>query len=168
MSDTMTPEQRHRCMSRIRSKNTKPELIVRRWLWRQGFRYRLHVGALPGSPDIVLQRLQVVIFVNGCFWHGHERCATFRLPASNQEFWRQKIDNNRQRDARNAAWLRRMGWHVFTVWECQLTPARRQRTLLGLSQRLSTLTLAAYHTVAAPYPDVELTATPLAAEGTRS
>lgn len=107
-------------------------------------------------------------FVNGCFWHGHERCATFRLPASNQEFWRQKIDNNRQRDARNAAWLRRMGWHVFTVWECQLTPARRQRTLLGLSQRLSTLTLAAYHTVAAPYPEVELTATPLAAEGTRS
>ena len=160
----MTPEQRHRCMSRIRSKNTKPEMLVRRWMWKQGFRYRLHVRALPGSPDIVLRRLRVVIFVNGCFWHGHERCAAFRLPASHQDFWQQKIDNNRRRDARNAAWLRRMGWHVFTVWECQLTPNRKQRTLLGLSQRLSAITLAAYHAVPAPYPEEVLTTTPLAAE----
>ena len=142
MPDHMTPEQRHRCMSRIRGKDTKPEMLVRRWLWSQGYRYRLHVKSLPGRPDVVLRKLRTVIFVNGCFWHGHESCRGFRLPETNEEFWRSKIDANRRRDARNATLLRRMGWHVFTVWECQLTSDSRRHTLLSLSRRLSALLLA--------------------------
>ncbi len=139
MGDRMTREQRHRCMSRIKGRDTKPEMVVRRWLWRQGYRYRLCVKALPGRPDIVMRKWRTVIFVNGCFWHGHE-CQKHR-PVTNAQFWQDKITRNRERDARNQELLRAAGWHVIVVWECQLTPKCRIDTLRELDLTLSRIML---------------------------
>lgn len=140
MADRMTPEQRHRCMSRIRGRDTKPELVVRRWLWHQGFRYRLYVKSLPGRPDIVMRKWRTVIFVNGCFWHGHD-CQSDRRPSTNARFWQEKIERNRERDARNVAALQAAGWHVLVVWECQLSAKRRRETLRELDVELSHIVL---------------------------
>ena len=139
MVDRMTQEQRHKCMSRIRGRDTKPELVVRRWLWRQGYRYRLYVKALPGRPDIVMRKWRTVIFVNGCFWHGHE-CQKHQ-PATNARFWQEKIARNRQRDERNMALLQAAGWNVIVIWECQLMSKRRQTTLRELDVALSRIVL---------------------------
>lgn len=133
----MTPEQRHKCMAAIRSKDTKPEMYVRRYLHGMGWRYGLHNRKLPGSPDIVMRRHKTVIFVNGCFWHGHEGCKYSHLPKTNSEFWQTKIDTNRARDERNAEALRKLGWRVIVIWECELkTEAQRERTLSKLSDAL--------------------------------
>lgn len=139
MADKMTQQQRHDCMSRIRGRDTKPELVVRRWLWRQGYRYRLYVKSLPGRPDIVMRKWRTVIMVNGCFWHGHT-CQRSK-PATNASFWQEKIARNRARDARNQALLHDAGWHVIVIWECQLTPKRRQATLHELDLELSRIIL---------------------------
>ena len=101
MPDILTPAQRHRCMSHIRSKATKSEITVRKWLWAHGYRYRLNVKSVPGKPDIVMRRYRTAIFVNGCFWHGHEGCRQFVLPKTNTAFWQAKIDRNRERDQEN-------------------------------------------------------------------
>ena len=135
--DRMTPEQRHRCMAAIKGKDTRPELMVRRFLFACGFRYRLNVRRLPGRPDIVLRRFRTVIFVNGCFWHGHEACAHFVLPKTRTAFWKEKIERTRQRDACVVERLHVMGWHCITVWECQLCPQERERTLWSLVYTLS-------------------------------
>ena len=116
----MTPEQRSRCMSRIRGKDTKPEILVRRGLHACGFRFRLQDRRLPGRPDIVLPRYGVAVMVNGCFWHGHKGCRYASRPKSNVEFWEAKIARNRHRDEVTAAHLEALGWHVITVWECEL------------------------------------------------
>jgi DNA mismatch endonuclease (patch repair protein) len=165
MADKMTREQRHRCMSRIRGRDTKPEMVVRRWLWHQGFRYRLCVKALPGSPDIVMRKWRTAIFVNGCFWHGH-RCQK-HVPETNAEFWQEKIKRNRERDARNQALLQAAGWHVIVVWECQLSPKRRSRTLRALDLELSRIVLERNKRRAKPYalPDQD-SELPMAAEAT--
>ena len=123
-------------MSRIRGRDTKPELVVRRWLWHQGFRYRLYVKSLPGRPDIVMRKWRTVIFVNGCFWHGHD-CQSGRRPSTNARFWQEKIERNRERDARNVAALQAAGWHVLVVWECQLSTKCRQETLRELQGALA-------------------------------
>lgn len=114
--DKLTPEQRHRNMAAIRSKNTKPEMLVRRFLFSRGFRYRLNYRRLPGRPDIVLRKYRTVIFVNGCFWHGHEGCRYFVMPKSNVAFWQTKIERNRARDKRVQHELAAMGWHCITLW----------------------------------------------------
>lgn len=119
MADRLTPEQRRLNMSRIRCRDTKPEFAVRRALHSMGFRYRLHVGDLPGRPDLVLPKWRCVVQVHGCFWHGHG-CALFRWPATRQEFWREKIAGNVRRDRRNEAELMERGWRLVTVWECAL------------------------------------------------
>jgi len=119
MVDIVSPEHRSRMMSGIRGKNTKPELVVRKELFRRGFRYQLHRKDLPGKPDLVFPKYNAVIFVNGCFWHGHD-CKLFKWPKSNPEFWREKINSNKERDARNTTQLRDGGWRVITVWECIL------------------------------------------------
>jgi len=106
-------------MSAVSGGDTKPELIVRRLVHGMGFRYRLHVAALPGKPDMVLARHRKVIFINGCFWHGHEGCKRAARPSSNIEFWNAKIDKNLERDRRNLAELERLGWKILTVWECE-------------------------------------------------
>ena len=141
MADKMTKEQRHRCMAHIRSKNTKPEMTVRKYLFARGFRYRLHVRRLPGTPDIVLHRYATVIFVHGCFWHGHDDCGKFRLPQTNVDFWKAKIERNKARDLEDYAKLHKMGWHVLVVWECQLSKQQSGATLMALARRLSQIYL---------------------------
>lgn len=119
MADTKTPAERSENMSRIRSTNTKPEEIVRKYLFRHGFRYRKNDKRYPGKPDIVLPKYRTIIFVNGCFWHMHG-CSRSRLPRSNQEYWKPKIERNIQRDAENQQKLEVDGWKVIVVWECEL------------------------------------------------
>ena len=127
--DIFTPEKRSEVMSRIRGGDTKPELALRSMLHRLGYRFTVHGPknkSLPGRPDLVLPKYRTVIFVHGCFWHGHENCRHFRLPKSRHEWWRQKIEGNQARDLRNENALRALGWHVVTIWECALkTPAAR-------------------------------------------
>ena len=120
MPDILTKSRRHQCMSHIRGKNTKPEILVRKGLHARGFRFRLHNKKLPGSPDIVLPKYGVAIMVNGCFWHGHKGCRYATKPKSNVEFWETKIAMNRHRDEVTNAHLEALGWHVITVWECEL------------------------------------------------
>lgn len=120
MADKLSSTQRKYCMSRIRGKNTKPEILVRKGLHARGFRFRLHNKKLPGCPDVVLPRYGVVIMVNGCFWHGHKGCQYATKPKSNIEFWETKIARNRHRDEVTNAHLEALGWHVITVWECEL------------------------------------------------
>ncbi|WP_275039783.1 very short patch repair endonuclease [Bifidobacterium gallicum] len=133
----MSADKRSRIMSHIRGKNTKPELMVRKYLFSRGLRYRVNVRKLPGTPDIVLRKYKTVVFVNGCFWHHHD-CAAFHWPKSNVEFWTEKITRNEQRDARNHRELADAGWNVVTVWECELkksvledTLQRVYRTIVG-------------------------------------
>ena len=118
--DIVDTKTRSRMMSRVRSKDTQPEMIARRYFWRQGLRYRLHVKELPGRPDIVFTKHRAIVEVRGCFWHGHQGCSKFQWPRSSRKFWREKILRNRERDAANLRALRRQGWRVFIVWECQL------------------------------------------------
>ena len=136
MADIKTKESRSYNMSRIAGKDTKPEELVRKYLFSKGFRYRKNVRKLPGTPDVVLPKYRTVIFVNGCFWHGHEGCKYFVWPKSNAEFWRQKIETNISRDQRKEAQLRDMGWNVMIVWECELRPPKRQATLEWLESQL--------------------------------
>lgn len=134
-------------MAAIKSNDTKPEMLVRRYLHGRGFRYGLHNKKLPGSPDIVLRRFKTVIFVHGCFWHGHENCLCYRLPKSNVDFWRSKVERNRARDERVQAELRAMGWRVLIIWECELkTKEKRALTFQKLSNILSGIyTLSNYN-----------------------
>ena len=120
MSDILTPTQRHSCMSKIRGKDTKPEIRVRKGLHRRGFRFRLQDRRLPGRPDITLPKYGVAIMVNGCFWHGHKGCRYATKPRTNPEFWETKIERNRHRDEVTTAHLEALGWTVITVWECEL------------------------------------------------
>lgn len=119
MADHVDTQTRSKIMASVRSKDTKPELVVRRFLHRQGYRYRLHRKDLPGSPDIVFPSRRKVLFVHGCYWHGH-RCRWGNLPKSNATYWHDKIRANRERDARNVSDLRLLGWDVHTVWQCEL------------------------------------------------
>jgi DNA mismatch endonuclease, patch repair protein len=121
VADIVSPEKRSEMMSGIRGKDTKPEIIVRRLLHRLGYRFRLHRKDLPGRPDVVLPKWRTVIFVNGCYWHGHEDCHLFRSPKTRTEFWTNKIEGNRARDQRNHAALRDAGWKVVVIWECAVT-----------------------------------------------
>ncbi|GHV37637.1 very short patch repair endonuclease [Spirochaetia bacterium] len=118
--DNKTKEQRSMNMAAVKSKNTKPELIVRKELFRQGFRYRLNVKKLPGTPDIVLSKYKTVIFINGCFWHGHKDCKKAKLPSTNTVFWENKISGTVQRDALKAERLESLGWFVIVCWECEV------------------------------------------------
>ena len=123
-------------MSMIKGKNTKPEEMVRNYLFSQGFRYRKNVRTLPGSPDIVLPKYKTVIFVNGCFWHGHKGCRYFVWPENNADFWREKITTNIQRDANKIALLEQAGWRVMVVWECELKKDKSAETLAFLAERI--------------------------------
>lgn len=127
MADVVSPEVRSRMMAGIRGKDTKPELQVRSGLHRRGLRFRLHAKDLPGKPDLVFRKFKAVVFIHGCFWHGHD-CPLFRLPGTRTDFWRDKIARNRANDARATAALREAGWRVAVVWECSM----RGRTAVGL------------------------------------
>ena len=161
----LSPEQIHKNMSAIGSRDTKPEWIVRRGLWSRGFRYRLNSPKLPGHPDIVLRKYRTCIFVNGCFWHGHnvkiensklkiENSECCKIPKSNREFWVAKIRRNQERDVEEQKALAKMGWHCITIWECELTPKKREATLKSLVYTLNKIWLDDYR-VASAYPEAE-------------
>lgn len=139
MADVFTPEKRSEVMSHIRGWDTKPELALRSMLHRLGYRFTVRGPRnrlLPGKPDLVLPKYQTVIFVHGCFWHGHEHCPAFRLPKSRVEWWQAKISGNRARDHRNATALRQLGWHVVTIWECALKKKSARQWLAGQLPKL--------------------------------
>ena len=160
-------------MAAIRSKNTKPEMIVRKGLWSRGFRYRLNHKRLPGHPDLVLRKYRTCIFVNGCFWHGHnvalpqmedvgckmedviENSECCKIPKTNREFWVAKIRRNKERDKEEQRKLAEMGWHCITVWECELTPKRREETLESLAFTLNHIWLQDHRTFVTLYPEQE-------------
>ena len=137
----MTPEQRSNCMRRIRSKNTRPEILVRRFLFSHGFRYRIHAKTLPGTPDLTIVGLRTCIFINGCFWHGHQGCSLYKLPQTNISYWREKIKRNIERDHEALVALKAQGWHTVEIWECQLRPKKREQTLQGLLRTLNFIQL---------------------------
>jgi len=133
MADSVTPRVRSQMMAGIRGTNTKPELVIRSGLHRAGFRFRLHDSALPGRPDLVFPRWRAVLFVNGCFWHGHD-CHLFKWPKSREEFWRAKIEANRKRDQKAQIALTKSGWRVGTVWECAIKGRNRQDPRHAMTQ----------------------------------
>ena len=154
MSDHLTPEQRHANMAAIHCRDTKPEMVVRKWLWSHGYRYRLNHPRLPGKPDIVMRKYRTCIFVNGCFWHGHEirwtidkgqltmessKCC--KIPKTNRDFWVNKIRRNSERDRKVQQQLAAMGWHSITIWECELKPNVREKTLASLAYTLNKILL---------------------------
>ena len=170
--DKLSAEQRHKNMAAIHSKDTKPEMIVRRGLWSRGFRYRLNSPKLPGHPDLVLRKYRTCIFVNGCFWHGHgvelknenscvslvasdkverkiENSECCKSPNTNREFWVAKIRRNMERDIEDLRRLAAMGWHCITIWECELKPSKREETLTALSNTLREIYIMDRH---APKP----------------
>ena len=133
MTDRMTAEERHRCMAAIKGKDTKPEMIVRRYLFSRGLRYRVNVKKLPGSPDIVLKKYGVAVFIDGCFWHGHKECKYYKLPLTNVDFWKAKIAKNTARDYVNNVDLELEGWRVIRIWECEIkTKEQREERLSKL------------------------------------
>lgn len=125
VADSLSPEERSERMSRIRSKNMRPEMLVRRFVFAMGYRYRLHARDLPGCPDLVFRPRRKVIFVHGCFWHCHANCPIARIPKSRVDFWEAKLEGNRQRDEKNKRKLARQGWGVLTLWECELKDTAR-------------------------------------------
>ena len=167
-------------MAAIRSKDTKPEMIVRRGLWKRGFRYRLNHKRLPGHPDLVLRKYRTCIFVNGCFWHGHnvampqiengelriDNSLCCKIPKTNREFWVTKIRRNKERDKEEQKKLAAMGWHCITVWECELTPKKLEETLDSIAFTLNHIWLQDHGARAIPYPklDEEDMQMPMAAE----
>ena len=174
--DIFTTHQRHKMMSSIPSKGSKPEMIVRRELWSYGFRYRLNYKRLPGHPDLVLKKYRTCIFINGCFWHGHNvdlrfddlrstiyNSECFRIPKTNREFWLSKIRRNQERDVEEQKRLAEMGWHCITIWECELKPSKREATLKSLAYTLNKICLDDHAVIGKPYelPEEEM---PKAAE----
>lgn len=125
--DRLDPQARSLLMSKVRGKDTKPEMAVRSYLHRRGLRYRLHDRSLPGKPDLVFKSRRVVVFVHGCFWHGHPGCSKARIPKTREEFWRSKIETNAARDRRSIRRLRALGWRVLVVWQCRISDRKLQR-----------------------------------------
>ena len=159
--DHLTPPQRSKNMASIHSKDTKPEMIVRRGLWKRGFRYRLNYKRLPGHPDLVLKKYRTCIFVNGCFWHGHlvetntmESSACCKIPATNHDFGVTKILRNKERDKEEQKQLAAMGWHCIIVWECELKPNLREQTIESLAFTLNHIFLQD-HSIPKPYEQIE-------------
>lgn len=136
MADVHSKETRSYNMSQIKGKNTKPEIVVRKFLFANGFRYRLHDKKLPGKPDIVLPQYRTAIFVHGCFWHGHEGCKYFVIPKTRTEWWLAKIKKNKAIDHKNLRLLRQDSWRVLSIFECQLKPGKADKTLASLARRI--------------------------------
>ncbi|WP_068247337.1 very short patch repair endonuclease [Hydrotalea flava] len=139
MTDVHDKITRSYNMSQIKGKDTKPEMMVRKYIFSKGFRYRLHDKRLPGKPDIVLPKMKVAVFIHGCFWHGHTNCRYFVLPKTRTEWWLKKIERNKQLDSENLLKLKDAGWKVFTIFECKLKPNLRAKTLENLVKKLKTI-----------------------------
>ncbi|RWY55844.1 very short patch repair endonuclease [Mucilaginibacter gilvus] len=139
MADVHSKETRSYNMSRIRSKDTKPELLVRKFLHKNGFRYRLHVKDMPGKPDIVLPKYKTVIFIHGCFWHGHTNCKLYVVPKTRTDWWLNKIKVNNTNDLLNESQLNDLGWRILKIWECQIKKPNQDKTLNNLISHLTKL-----------------------------
>ena len=137
----LSPNQRHYCMYSVRPKDTKTKMVVHRYLWGHGFRYRLNHPRLSGNQDIVMRKYRTCIFVNGCFWHGHEGCRYFTIPKTYTEFWVNKLKRNKERDLKVQHELAAMGWHSIIIWECELKPVKREDTLESLAYTLNKIFL---------------------------
>ena len=137
MADVHNKKTRSYNMSQIRSGNTKPELLVRKFLHALGFRYKLHDKTLPGKPDIVLSKYKTIIFIQGCFWHGHSNCSYFKVPKTRTDWWLHKINTNKANDIKAIKALKKEGWKVITVWECKLKPDKVERTQTSLLKTLT-------------------------------
>lgn len=137
MADTHTAQQRRFNMQQIKSTNTKPEMLVRKFLFAHGYRYKLHDKKLPGKPDMVLPKYRTVIFVHGCFWHGHYNCKYYTVPKTNTDWWLNKINTNKANDTKAVKALKKDGWKIITVWECDLKPAKVEKTLKKILFSLS-------------------------------
>jgi len=135
MADVHDKKTRSFNMSRIRGKDTKPEILVRKFLHSKGLRYRLHDKNIPGKPDLVLKKFNTVVFIHGCFWHGHENCKYFKLPETRKEWWKEKIEKNKERDLKNIKKLKEFGWNVIVIWECQLKE-NKNNTLLSVLRKI--------------------------------
>jgi DNA mismatch endonuclease (patch repair protein) len=138
MADVHSREVRSYNMSKIRGKNTIPEILVRKYLFSKGLRYKLHDKQLPGTPDIILPKYKTIIFVHGCFWHGHEDCKYYVVPKTRAEWWQNKINTNKANDDRAIQSLTTAGWNIITVWECNLKIGKREETLNALYQKITT------------------------------
>ena len=136
MADVHDKKTRSFNMSRIRCKDTGPEILARKFLFGKGFRYKLHDRTLPGKPDLVFPKYRTVVFIHGCFWHGHEGCKYFVIPQTRRKWWSDKINRNKQLDAERIRQLKKLGWRIITVFECRLKPKSRERTLNQLAMRL--------------------------------
>ncbi|MCW5909537.1 MAG: DNA mismatch endonuclease Vsr [Cyclobacteriaceae bacterium] len=136
MKDKFSKEKRSDIMSKIRKTDTKPELLVRKYLFSKGLRFRIYNKKLIGNPDIVLSKHKTVVFVNGCFWHAHKNCKLNRMPKSNTDYWIPKILKNVERDKRNKKELKKLGWNIFTIWECELRGKKREKTLTKLYRKI--------------------------------
>jgi DNA mismatch endonuclease (patch repair protein) len=136
MSDIHDTETRSYNMSRIRSKDTKPEILVRKYLFSKGLRYRLHSTKYPGKPDILLPKYKTAIFVHGCFWHGHEGCKYFVVPQTRKSFWADKIEKNKARDKKNIIEIKKKGWNVIIVYECELRSDKKQKTFVKVLNKV--------------------------------
>ncbi|MDN4011071.1 DNA mismatch endonuclease Vsr [Chryseobacterium gambrini] len=136
MADVHSKEIRSYNMSKIKGKNTKPEILVRKFLFSKGFRYRLHKKSLPGTPDIVLNKYRTVIFIHGCFWHGHDNCKYYVVPKTKTDWWLEKIGRNKLKDEDSINKLKNDGWKVIIIWECQLKIKKREETLKKLIEEL--------------------------------
>lgn len=134
--DIFSKSKRSDIMSKVSGKDTKPEILVRKYLFSKGFRYRKNVKDLPGKPDIVLPRHKAIIFIHGCFWHGHEGCEAAKLPASNVDYWMKKVASNITRDSHNIHLLKETGWNVIIIWECELKSKNREQRLLQLIEEI--------------------------------
>jgi DNA mismatch endonuclease (patch repair protein) len=137
MSDVHSKEVRSYNMSQIKGKNTKPEILVRKFLHSKGFRFRLHDSKLPGKPDIILPKYKTVIFVHGCFWHGHTNCKYFVIPKTRTQWWLKKINGNIVNDKKKSSLLKRAGWKVIHIWECQLKTQKNDITLTKLLSKIA-------------------------------
>jgi DNA mismatch endonuclease (patch repair protein) len=136
MADIHSPEVRSYNMSMIKGKNTKPEMLVRKYLFSQGFRYRLHEKKLPGKPDLVLPKYKTVVFIHGCFWHGHDNCRYFVVPKTRTEWWLNKINTNKSNDLKAVKILKKLGWKIISVWECELKKGKIDKTLERIAERI--------------------------------
>lgn len=136
MTDVHDRKTRSFNMSRIRSRDTKPEILVRKFLFSKGFRYKIYDKTLPGKPDMVFPKYKTVVFVHGCFWHGHKGCKYFVIPKTRRRWWIEKINRNKQVDAANIRKLRKIGWKIITIFECKLRPKNRENTLNQIAKRL--------------------------------
>ncbi|MEJ0104300.1 MAG: DNA mismatch endonuclease Vsr [Bacteroidota bacterium] len=136
MADTLSKQRRSEVMAKVRSTNTKPELLVRSFLFSQGFRFRLHDKNLPAKPDIKISKYKCLIFINGCFWHGHKKCKIYVMPKTNKKFWYGKIEANIKRDQKKVRKLKSLGWKVIIIWECDLKPKKREKTFINLLNRI--------------------------------